>query len=155
LFGHTLAEYRDLYGDDLRRMQNYQIALYTIIDEQIAAGMRHFASLLRPGAALWMSEYVLMQRLALGHLGLQLHILYTQPALTEADGLAHAVLRGANTTALIRARNEAGQLHKLMERSGRMVIVGRCAGTEDLCACAKSEGIAVFRYAMADLIRGE
>jgi len=152
LFGHSFEEYRDRYGDDLRLIQKYQIELYKLIDEQIATGMRSFVSLLQPGVALWMSDYVLMQRDALRHLGLQLHILYTQPALNSADGLGKKVLQCADSTALIHSHRAFNQFLELIERSIKMLVVERYSGIEVLCSYATSVGIHVQRYAMPELV---
>jgi len=155
LFGHSFEEYRDRYSDDLRLIQNYQIELYKLIDEQIATGMRDFVTLLKPGAALWMSDYVLTQRAALDYLNLQLHIIYTKPTSQYTDDLAIKVLRYADSATPIHSHRVFNQFRALMERSSRMLIIERCSDADVLCSYAERAGIEVLRYAMPNLVSSE
>ena len=156
LFGHTLEEYREQYGDDLRLMQNYQIELYKLIDVQIEIGMRNFVSLLQPGAALWMAEYVLSQRNAIPSLGLQLHVLYTDPAThPKDDSLAKKIKHCADSATPIHSHRVFNQFRTLMERSSRMLVVERSCDADVLCSYAERAGIKVLRYAMTDLVSRE
>ena len=152
LYGHSFEEFRDWYGDDSRLIKNYQIELYKFINEQIAAGMRDFVSLLKPGAALWMSDYILTQRATLYHLDLQLHIIYTKPASQYTDDLEKKVLHFADTATPIHSHRVLKQFRALMERSSRMLIVERSSDAGIFCSCAERAGIKVFRYAMTELI---
>jgi len=155
LFGHSFEEYREQYGDDLRLLQNYQIELYKLIDLQIEMGMRSFVSLLQPGAALWMVDYVISQRNALSDLNLQLHVLYTDPATHPKDDfLANKIKHYADSATPIHSHRVFNQFRMLMERSSRMLVVERCSDADVLCTYAEKAGIKVFRYAMTDIVTG-
>lgn len=148
LFGHTLEEYIMENGKNLRRLQDHQRTLYRLVAEQIGAGMQHFYTVLTPGAALWMADYVLLEDRAMSHLNLQLHILADKEPVGDPEDLAERVYAQASTRHILQTKHKADSFRWLMQNCSRILFIERYEGHDVLCSYAESEGVEVIRHTM-------